>query len=83
MSVLVQHFQEPYEMSMALRARPYVHPPAHLCAVTYMPEISLISDIKQSIHLTSPSFYDAHGDTEDLHFILAFNPQGPNGGIVS
>ena len=40
------HVKEPYEMSMAWepdrRSNCFFSPPAHLCAVTYMTEISLI-----------------------------------------
>ena len=40
------HVKEPYEMSMAWepdrRSNSFFSPPAHLCAVTYMTEISLI-----------------------------------------
>ena len=40
------HVKEPYEMSMAWepdrRSNFFFNPPAHLCAVTYMTEISLI-----------------------------------------
>ena len=39
------HVKEPYEMSMAWepdRRSNFFSPPAHLCAVTYMTEISLI-----------------------------------------
>ena len=43
-SVLDGHVKEPYEMSMALVARPsnVFSQPAHLCAVTNMTEISFI-----------------------------------------
>ena len=41
-----KHVKEPYEMSMAWepdrRSNFFFSPPAHLCAVTYMTEISLI-----------------------------------------
>ena len=44
MSVLNGHIKESYEISMVFGAGPYVKllpsPPAYLCAVTYLTEIS-------------------------------------------
>ena len=53
------HVKEPYEMSMAWepdrRFNFFFSPPAHLCAVTYMTEISLIvtlnNQFKQAIQV--------------------------------
>ena len=48
------HVKEPYEMSMALepdrRFNFFFSPPAHLCAVTYMTEISLNVTLNYHIH---------------------------------
>ena len=49
------HVKEPYEMSMALGARPcnfFFGPPAHLCAVTYMTEMSLIVTLNSKFTTT-------------------------------
>ena len=50
------HVKEPYEMSMAWepdrRSNFFFSPPAHLCAVTYMTEISLIVTLNNQF--TSP-----------------------------
>ena len=57
------HIKEPYEMSMAwepdCRSNFFFNPPAHLCAVTCMTEISLIVTLNNkftshSHHLSSP-----------------------------
>ena len=48
------HVKEPYEMSMAWeqdrRFNFFFNPPAHLCAVTYMTEISLNVTLNNNIH---------------------------------
>ena len=48
------HVKEPYEMSMAWepdrRFNFFFSPPAHICAVTYMTEISLIVTLNNHIH---------------------------------
>ena len=48
------HVKEPYEMSMAWepdrRFNFFFNPPAHLCAVTYMTEISLNVTLNNHIH---------------------------------
>ena len=51
------HVKEPHEISMALGARPYrsnfiFSQPAHLCAVTYMTEISLIVTLNNQFTFT-------------------------------
>ena len=58
------------------RSNFFFSPPAHLCTVTYMTEISLIVTLNNqfnSTHFISPSFWrgdmkhnEIHGDTEDL-----------------
>ena len=49
------HVKEPHEMSMAWepdrRSNFFFNPPAHLCAVTYMTEISLIVTLNSQFHL--------------------------------
>ena len=50
------HVKEPYEMSMAWepdrRSNFFFSPPAHLCAVTYMTEISLIVTLNNQFNST-------------------------------
>ena len=57
-SVLGLRVKEPYEMSMAWepdrRFNSFFSPPAHLCAVTYMTEISLIVTLNN--HFTNSLF---------------------------
>ena len=62
--LLNRHVKEPYEMSMALEARPYVQllllqsACTSICAVTYMTEISLIVTFNNnftSTRLINPS----------------------------
>ena len=52
------HVKEPYEMSMAWepdgRSNFFFSPPAHLCAVTYMTEISLIVTLNNQFTFTFP-----------------------------
>ena len=50
------HVKEPYEMSMARRSNYFFSPPAHLCAVTCMTEISLIVTLNNQF--TSPRTRD-------------------------
>ena len=54
------HVKEPYEMSMALgadsRSNFFFSPPAHLCAITYMTEITLhvtLDNQSHSLNLTN------------------------------
>ena len=54
------------------RSNFFFNPPAHLCAVTYMTEISLIVTLNKQSHLNSRrpilvAFYDTHGNTEDTY----------------
>ena len=53
------HVKEPYEMSMAWEPDRrsnyfFFSPPAHLCAVTYMTEISLIVTLNNQFNPTQP-----------------------------
>ena len=54
------HVKEPYEMSMAWepdrRFNFFFGPPAHLCAVTYLTEISLNVTLNNHIHSHSLFF---------------------------
>ena len=56
------HVKEPYEMSMAWepdrRSNFFFSPPAHLCAVTYMTEISLIVTLNNKFNSTQPNATD-------------------------
>ena len=65
------HVKEPYEMSMAWepdrRSNFFFSPPAHLCAVTYMTEISLIVTLNTQFTFTfkkKRKKRDSDGDTE-------------------
>ena len=70
------HVKEPYEMSMALGARRsnFFSPPEHLCAVTYMTEISLIVTLNNQFNSTQLPIHSKHISTVNArNFTYTYN----------
>ena len=69
------HVKEPYEMSMAWepdrRSNFFFSPPAHLCAVTYMTEISLIVTLNNQFNSTQP--YHIHATPSIIYRLSTVN----------